>query len=307
MTTRLLATSPPSSVEIRQEVRPPWYFRLPLAGGMDGVLRVRGRVLHRLLHVDGEPVVVRVAQPSRDRVVFGGSAGDAAVAEEGIARMRFALAVDDDLREFHDRFRHDPLIGEAVRRFPTLRIRRRPEPFEALAWAVTEQLIEYERAAAIQRRIVRALGPRCEGSGLRDVPPPGAVAGLAPARLCSWDLAEARARALLHASREVATGRAALRGTRDEVERGWRRLRSIRGIGAWTVECLAVHGQGRYDVLPAGDLAYLKWVGRLLTGRPRTYASEEEVRRLFEPYGEWQGLAAAFALRGSGARPAGLY
>ena len=73
--------------------------------------------------------------------------------------MRFALAVDDDLRPFYERFRFDPLLGRAVRARPLLRVRRRPEPFEALAWAICEQLIEAERAAAIQRRIVAALGP----------------------------------------------------------------------------------------------------------------------------------------------------
>jgi 3-methyladenine DNA glycosylase/8-oxoguanine DNA glycosylase len=294
-----------AGVEVRREVAPRWPFRLSRRAGMDGVLRVRGGVLHRLLHVEGEPVVVRVAQPSAGRVVLGARAERADAAEEGLARMRFALGVDDDLRPFHERFRHDPLIGAAVRAHPTLRARRRPEPFEALAWAVTEQLIEYERAAAIQRRLVGALGRRCPRTGLRDVPTAAAVAGLSPARLCGWDLAEARALALLRAAREVAAGRVPLRG--DGVERGWRRLRAIRGIGSWTVEILAVQGQGRYDQLPAGDLAYRKWVGRHLTGRPRAVASEDEVRRVFAPYEGWAGLAAAFALHSGGERVLGPY
>ena len=70
---------------------------------------------------------------------------------------------------------------------------------------------------------------------------------------------------------EVAAGRVDLRA--PDHERGWRRLRTIPGIGAWTVESLALHGQGRYDQLPAGDLAYLKLVGRLRTGNPRARAT----------------------------------
>ena len=69
--------------------------------------------------------------------------------------MRFALGVDDDLTEFARAFRGDPLIGEAIHHRPWLRPRRRPWPWEALAWAVTEQLIELRRAVEIQRRIVR--------------------------------------------------------------------------------------------------------------------------------------------------------
>ena len=45
-----------------------------------------------------------------------------------------------------------------MRRDPALRVHRRPEPFEALAWAVCEQLIEYQRAAAIERRVLRRFG-----------------------------------------------------------------------------------------------------------------------------------------------------
>ena len=73
------------------------------------------------------------------------------------------------------------------------------------------------------------------------------------------------------------------------------RLRAIRGIGAWTVECLALYGQGLDEVLPAGDLAYLKLVGRL-EGLGRR-ATEEEVRAFFARYAPYAGLAGAYALR----------
>ena len=72
--------------------------------------------------------------------------------------MRFAIGVDDDLTEFHRAFRADPLIGPAISRRPWLRPRRRPFAWEALAWAITKQLIESGRAAEIQRRIVRRWG-----------------------------------------------------------------------------------------------------------------------------------------------------
>ncbi|MEA2391874.1 MAG: DNA-3-methyladenine glycosylase, partial [Solirubrobacteraceae bacterium] len=180
-------------IDLRVDAKPRWPLRLPRRGGPDGLMQVRGGVVQRLLHVGEEPVVVRVAARADGRIRLGAEAAGEAAAAEGIARMRFALGIDDDLAEFHARFRRDPLIGAAVRSRPWLRVRRRPEPFEALAWAITEQLIEYVRAAAIQRRIVRALGPRCPRTGLRAVPAAAEVAGLAPARLCSWDLTETRA------------------------------------------------------------------------------------------------------------------
>ena len=283
-------------VELRVEVVPRWVFRLPHHGGRDGVLRCRGGVLERLLHIDALPAVVRVAQTGQRRVLFGAWAEDRDLAAAAIGRMRFALAVDDDLRPFWERYRDDPLIGASLRRAPWLRIARRPGAFEALAWAVCEQLIESRRAAEIERRIVRALGPRCPDSGLRDVPSAATLAGCAPARLESFDLTGRRAIALVRVAREVAGGRIDLDG--GDHERAWRRLLAIPTIGRWTVEMLAQTGQGRYDIVPAGDLNYLKLLGRWHSGgNPAARAHEGEVRALFARYGEWAGLAAAHALR----------
>lgn len=269
---------------------------------MDGALRRRGGVLERLLHHDQQPVLVRVAQLAPDRIMFGARASTRAAAAHGISRMRFALGVDEDLRAFQRRFVRDPLIGRSLRRRPWLRVRRRPEPFEALAWAVCEQLIEYERAAAIERRLLAVLGRRWIGwdgaaSPLRDLPTAAALAGTAPALLESFDLAGTRALTLVRAAREVALGRVDLHSS--DHERGWRRLRAIPGIGRWTVEMLALNGQGRHDQLPAADVGLLKLVGRLCSGGdPHARAQEHEVREFFAPYEEWAGLAAAHMLAG---------
>jgi 3-methyladenine DNA glycosylase/8-oxoguanine DNA glycosylase len=278
---------------------------------MDGVLLCRGGVLERLLHLGEQPVVVRVAQPSAERVVFAARAPTDEAAAHGVARMRFALGVDEDLRAFHRRFQRDPLIGASVRRRPWLRVRRRPEPWEALAWAVCEQLIEFERAAAIERRLVWRLGRRwqdpsrpaaanggpaqADGAGadrpLCDVPTPAALAGVAPAWLQSLDLGGARGRTLVRVAREVSRGRIDLHSA--DHARVWQRLRAIPGIGSWTVEMLALHGQGRHDQVPAGDDGLLKLVGRVLSGGdPYARATEQQVREFFAPYGEWAGLAA---------------
>jgi 3-methyladenine DNA glycosylase/8-oxoguanine DNA glycosylase len=244
------------------------------------------------------PVVVRVASVGRDRVLFGADADDRAAAEFGIQRMRAALGVDLDLGPFYERFRFDPLIGRAVRADPGLRITGRPDPFEALIWTVTEQLIEAERAAGIQRALTFRLGRRA--GGLRAAPTAAAIAAQAPAYLESLGLSAGRAVSLVRAAHEVASGRVDL--SDEDHERGWARLRAIPGIGSWTVQKMALTGQGRLDQLPAGDLAYVKLVGRLLSGDPRGRATEDEVSEFFAPYAPWAGLAGAYALRGHGRR-----
>ncbi|HEV2061419.1 MAG TPA: hypothetical protein VGR12_01095, partial [Solirubrobacteraceae bacterium] len=126
--------------------------------------------------------------------------------------------------------------------------------------------------------------------------------------LQSLDLSAGRSLAMVRCAREVAAGHVDLRS--PDHEAGWRRLRAIPGIGAWTLEILALHGQGRHDQLPAGDLNFLKLVGRIRTGSPHARATEDEVREFFAPYAPWSGLAAVYALRAPAAatgppRPAG--
>lgn len=269
---------------------------------MDGLAPVRGGVLQRLVHDAEQPIHVRVAQLSSGNVLIGAQADDPAAAGRAIERMRRALWLDLDLAPFHKQFSRDPLIGASVRSNPTLRPAGRPHAFEAFAWAVTEQLIEYERAVAIQRRIVAALGRYDPVSRLRDSPAAAVLGGggASAARLESFDLSASRAITLIKASREIAAGRIDV-DTLDPVaqEEGWRRLRRIRGIGTWTVEMMALTAQGRVDQIPAGDLGFIKFVGRALSGGdPYARASEDQVREFFAPYGVWQGLAGVYALRG---------
>lgn len=303
----IAAVNRPWSVEERAELRPRSPLRLP-GPGMDGVVRRRGAVLERALHVGGHPVILRVAQPAPDRVLIGARAHDREAALQAMTQLRAALGVDVDTRPFLARFRDDPLIGASVRRRPELRPAGRAEPLEALVWAITEQLIEYVRAVQIQRAILRVHGrrvPSWDGTGtLVDLPPAVTLAGLAPAYLQSCDLSAGRSLSLIRAAGEVATGRVDLHA--PDHERGWRRLRRIPGIGSWTLDILALLGQGRLDRLPAGDLSYVKLVGRLrAAGDPRApRATEDEVRAFFAPYEEWAGLAGAHALRAAGTRPA---
>jgi 3-methyladenine DNA glycosylase/8-oxoguanine DNA glycosylase len=292
------------------EVAPPSPFRLPTYSSEDRVMRVRDGVVSRLLRVGESPVLVRAWEPGPRRVALRAEPLDPDVVAApaappplsgepagppqlrlAIERMRFALGVDDDLAEFHRRFRRDPLLGPVLRRRPWLRPRRRPWAWEALAWAVVKQLIESERAARIQRRIVARWGAHLGGErgALRDVPGAATIAGRAPAELAATDLSPARSLALRAVAREIAARRC---DPADPIAD--RRLLAIPEIGPWTVQCLGLFGRGDPDSLPAGDLIYLKLVGRLARlGRRATVA---EVEEFYAPYEPFRGLAGLWTI-----------
>ncbi|HEX4669081.1 MAG TPA: hypothetical protein VH275_03785 [Solirubrobacterales bacterium] len=292
------------------EVRPAPPYRLP-RGSDDRTLWIRGGVATRLLHVEASPVLVRAWQPAPDRVIIRAEpvdpgrvtlplacdrdpvAAGTAELELALERMRFVLGVDYDLTEFHRRFRRDKLVGPLIHRMPDFRPRRRVWPWEALSAAVVGQLIEAQRAITIERRIVGRWGPRIgEGRGaLRDVPPPATLAARAPAELAAMDLAPSRAAALRRVAQVVAGGRCELDSPSAD-----RRLLAIPRIGPWTVQCLGLFGRGDMDSLPAGDLGYIKLVGRL-AGLGRR-ASVAEVEEFYAPYEPYRGLVGSLTLAG---------
>jgi len=272
-------------------------------------MAMSGGVASRLLVVEASPVLVRAWHPDRGRVAVRAEAVDPAAVRlpaptsielrpageaqlaRAAERIRFALGVDDDLGDFFRRFRRDPLLGPLIRRRPDRRPLRRPWAWEALAWAVVEQLIESGRAARIERRIIGRWGARLSRARdtLRDVPPAELIGGRAPAELEQLGLSPKRSVALAAVGRIIAAGRVA-----PEDPAGDRRLLAIPEIGPWTVQCLGLYGRGEPDSLPAGDLMYIKQVGRL-AGLGRR-ATVEEVEEFYAPFEPFRGLAATWTL-----------
>ena len=232
-------------------------------------------------------------------MLFAARSASRPAAEAAIARMRFATGVDDDLRPFYERFARRPGDRQGgARRARTCASTAAPAPWEALAWAITEQLIELQRALEIQRRLVRALRAPLPALGAARHARAGADRRARARRSCRRSTSPPAARS------RCATRRARWRRAGIDLadrERAWPRLAAIPNIGTWTLEMLSLHGQGRYDLVPAGDLGFIKLVGRLTTGNPKARADEAEVRGFFERYGEWKGLAGTYLIMAAGA------
>lgn len=70
-------------------------------------------------------------------------------------------------------------------------------------------------------------------------------------------------------------------------------LTRIKGIGRWSAEIYLLFAEGRADVFPAGDLAVLVELGKLMgfAGKP----SEKELREIAEGWRPYRGAAAILA------------
>ncbi|GAA3896889.1 DNA-3-methyladenine glycosylase [Sphingomonas limnosediminicola] len=70
-------------------------------------------------------------------------------------------------------------------------------------------------------------------------------------------------------------------------------LTKIKGIGRWSAEIYLLFAEGRADVFPAGDLAVLIELGRLM-GLPEK-PSEKQLREMAEQWRPYRGAAAVLA------------
>jgi len=70
-------------------------------------------------------------------------------------------------------------------------------------------------------------------------------------------------------------------------------LIKIKGIGRWSAEIYLLFAEGRADVFPAGDLAVMIELGRLLGMEDRP--SEKQLRELAESWRPYRGAAAVLA------------
>jgi DNA-3-methyladenine glycosylase II len=264
-------------------VRPPWPSEPPRSSGPGGLVRIDGAVARRALRIGDELALVEAAWRGED-VLLRAHAADEDAARVALERMRFVLMLDDDLEPFHRAHRGDPLLGRVIRARPRLRFLRKPEPFEALAWAIIEQLIDTQRAGNIAWAFTRAHGvqhPR--GPWVA----PAADAFANAAALEAAGLAPTQSRTLARVARAV------VRGEIDPGASDQRKLGAIPGVGEWTLAHLNLFGRGVYDVPLAKDVGMRNAYARVAGVRTGS-VTEDEFAAVLDRYAPWQGLAALY-------------
>lgn len=189
---------------------------------------------------------------------------------------------DDDPSDF-DAGQH-PLVAEAHRRHPALRIGATDLMFDALVSAIVEQKVTGLQAFGAWRMILTWCGERAPGPTPRPMFAPPADWAMIP----SWTwhragLEPPQARTIVTAATRRPSLERALSTKSVDRDQTERVLTSLPGVGAWTSAEARIRAFGDADAVSVGDYHLAHEVGFALTGHRTTDAG---MVVLLEP---WRG------------------
>jgi DNA-3-methyladenine glycosylase II len=234
-----------------------------------------------------------VEEPQLAYTLFAEQPLSAAIKASAIDRIAFFLSLTDDLRPFYSVARQDPEFAPIVEQLYGYHQVKFTSPFENACWAILSQ----RTPMAVARKTKHALAERLGGS----LSLAGTVYWAFPEPIAVAAAGDDELRALVQNERKVEYLRSAAESFADVDEgflrtaaydqvRAW--LLRIKGIGEWSASFIMIRGLGRMERASFAEQ-------RLLDGAAKLYGqgqplSRDEVERIAERYGAWQGYWAHY-------------
>ncbi|MHA6792895.1 DNA-3-methyladenine glycosylase family protein [Pseudonocardia bannensis] len=250
-------------------------FRLDLSGVLAPLRRGKGdptwrsvgegSAIWRVTSTPDGPATMRLHRRGDGTVVADAWGPGAEWVLDGLPAL---LGADDDPGAF---VAHHPLVEDAARRMPGIRLGSSRRVWDSLIPAVLEQKVTGVEARRSWRELCRRFGDRPPGptdlvpSGMRVPPTPARIRAVLDWEWHEAGVDSARRRAILaaasvaHRLEDAAT----LGG-----EAGRELLRKVPGIGVWTAAEIAQRVWGDPDAVSFGDFHIPTLVGWALVGRP---------------------------------------
>jgi AraC family transcriptional regulator of adaptative response / DNA-3-methyladenine glycosylase II len=260
------------------------FFAARAIPGVEAV--TEGRYL-RSVCVDGKPGILGLAlDEGRVRLTLHGV--DTASMFPIVQRCREMFDLDAPTGEIADVLSKDARLAKCLRSHAGIRVPGAWDGFELTVRAVLGQQVSVKAATTMAGRIADKYGEALKDS------PSAALSRLFPtperlarARFNGVGLTRSRAETLRHVARAVVDGSLAFDSSEDP--EGIRDvLLSIRGIGKWTAEYVAMRAMKNPDAFPSSDLGLL----RALRDDEGSNPGPAELEELSEGWRPWRAYAA---------------
>ena len=284
-----------TGVAVRLRYRPPYDWPAMLsflrARTVEGVERVDGEIYCRTVLLDGRVGTVEITHLPEHESLGATIRFPCVRALPGIvARIRRVFDLGADVATIGAHLAQDPLLAPLVAERPGLRAPGGWDGFELAMRAVLGQQVTVEAARRLAGQLVRLCGTavpaeqRSHAALMFAFP---TAAQVAAADLASLGMPNARKAALV-ALAEAALADPLLFQPLGTVEDTVARLRTIRGVGEWTAQYIALRAVREPDAFPASDVGLLR--GAAGHGAPRP--SPAELHGRAEPWRPWRAYAA---------------
>lgn len=203
------------------------------------------------------------------------------------ARLRRMFDLDADLETIHAHLSTDPFMVKLIAARPALRVPGGWDPLEIAMRTVLGQQVSIVAARQLNRRLVERCGYAMEPpfEGLTHVFPNAEA--VVNADLSNMGMPGARAQTL----KAVATAHLndpLLFRRSESAEATIARLRSIKGIGDWSANYIAIRACREPDGFPAGDVGILRGLSDEAGKRPTPL----EAREMADQWRPWRSYAA---------------
>jgi len=284
-----------AGVTLRLRYKPPYDWAAMLAHlearAIEGLESVDDGVYRRTLLHEGQPGVVEVAHaPARASLVVTAQLPTVQGLPALLARVRRVFDVGADVEAIGRHLSQDPLLAPLVATRPGLRAPGAWDGFELAVRAVLGQQVTVTAARRLASQLVTSCGVELPESSrahtaLRRAFP--TAERVACADLSALGMPGSR-RAALKALADAAVADPLLFRPFGTVDEAIARLRSIRGIGEWTAQYIALRAMREPDAFPASDVGLLRSAG----GDPGMRPDPRVQIQRAEPWRPWRAYAA---------------
>ncbi|NVJ27072.1 helix-turn-helix domain-containing protein [Myxococcus sp. AM011] len=282
-----------AGVTLRLRYRPPYDWAAMLsylsARAIQGVEQVSDTRYLRTASQDGAVGTVEVThEPARNNLVVKIRFPRVQSLPAIVARVRRVFDVGADIEVIGEHLSKDPFLAPLVALRPGLRAPGAWDGFELAVRAILGQQVTVEAA----RKLAGKLVVLCGDAPMEGLPPGLSRAFPSPKRVVETDLGAlgmpSARKASLKALAQAALADPLLFHPFGAVEEGIARLRSIRGVGEWTAQYIALRALRETDAFPASDVALLRSAATDAGERP----SPEDLILRAEPWRPWRAYAA---------------
>ena len=281
-----------AAVTLRLRYRRPYDWQSMLAylqaRAIPGIEVVEHGSYHRTVEIDGCVGSVRVDHvPSHDSLGVTIRFSDVRALPAIVTRVRRLFDTGADIVTIDEHLSRDPLLAPLIAQRPGLRAPGGWDGFELAVRAILGQQVTVTAARQLAGQLVARFGKPVSDACLdhpglsRVFPKAGALAAAGSLGLGMPAAREATLTALAHAAADPHLFRPF--GT---IEEAIARFRSIRGVGEWTAQYIALRALRETDAFPATDVGLLRGaraIGGIEPG-PRSLLSRAESWRPWRAY-----------------------